>query len=1127
MPRIFDNIDEHLNSALRESLATSHRLDACVGYFNLRGWSQLADSVETMQPQGGEPKVRLLIGMAERPDSDLRKALRARPALPVDTQTAARLQKSALADLSRQLTYGVPSPADEAALRSLKRQLASGEVAVRLHLRHRLHAKLYLCSRESSDNPKTGYVGSSNLTFAGLANQGELNVDVLDHDAAAKLQRWFDDRWEDQFSVDVTDDLVDIVEESWASEKPLSPYLVYLKMAYHLSRDAREGLVEYGLPKDLRSKLLDFQAAAVQVAARILDRRGGVMIGDVVGLGKTIVGTAIARLWQEERGTETLIVCPKNLVDMWEGYVYNYRLHAKVLSLSMAVKELEDMRRYRVVIVDESHNLRRRGRQDYAALKDYIGRNESKVVLLTATPYNVDFSDAANQLALFVDEDASLGIQPDHARRQMDAAEFLRRCDGKTQTLKAFRLSEERSDWQRLMSLFLVRRTRRFITENYALTDETGRAYLNFTEGGRFYFPERTAKPIPHLLDQADPAAAMISEEALDEIAKLRLPRYSAAHYLDEKAAPSAEEEQIVEDLKRALQGNLKGVTLTMLYKRLSSSGASFILSLERHLLRNWIWLTALRAGKKLPIGSMSNAQLEDEDWAVEDSGMAEAADSGSLAGEDRGAGVRGGRAERAVRAVRAPEFWERFARRAYDDLRASGSRQMRWIDCRLFGYELERDLGEDIRSLQGLLECFGAWKQEEDSKLDALERLLAEEHPDEKVLVFTEYRDTAEYVAGALAERGIKSVDWVSGATENPTALAKRFSPAANTELGTLRDGETELRVLVATDVLSEGQNLQDAHVVVNFDLPWAIVKIIQRAGRVDRIGQKSPEVLVYSFLPADDVEEVIRLRGRIRRRLEENAAVFGSDESFFGELGELKVIQGLYDERSHPDEADDPAEDTDDVSLAYEIWRKATEGNPQLKAQVENLPDVVYATRSSEGAHPDGVVTYAQSRLGLDALAFTPSGGKGGEPELISPAEALARARCGPEAEALRPLEDHHALVSSAVTGPLRTPASYPEGALSGIRKRCWDRLHGNFDRFAGTLIETDLKAALDDLYRKPLRERASQTLARALKERTLDELAEVLIELHRGVRLCVAEQDLEEDDIRIVCSMGLRSN
>ena len=155
-------------------------------------------------------------------------------------------------------------------------------------------------------------------------------------------------------------------------------------------------------------------------------------------------------------------------------------------------------------------------------MKDYISRNESKVVLLTATPYNVDFSDAANQLALFVDEDASLGIAPDHAMRRTDTAEFLQKCDEKPQTLKAFRLSEEREDWQRLMSLFLVRRTRRFITDNYALTDEAGRKYLNFAGGGRFHFPERTAKPIPHLLERDDPAAAMVSERTLDALANLR-----------------------------------------------------------------------------------------------------------------------------------------------------------------------------------------------------------------------------------------------------------------------------------------------------------------------------------------------------------------------------------------------------------------------------------------------------------------------------------------------------------------------------------------------------------------------------------------------------------------------------
>ncbi len=1128
MPRIFDNISEHLGKALGDSLADARRLDACVGYFNLRGWSQLAESVDALPRLHPSPKARLLIGMAERPDDDLRRALSSAGRSPaMDNQAASHLKAKALNDLRRQLTYGVPNAADEAALRALKRQLADGDAEVRLHLRHRLHAKLYLCHRASPDNPRTGYVGSSNLTFAGLVKQGELNVDVLDHDATGKLHDWFEDRWGDQFSIDVTDDLIGILEESWASERLLSPYLVYLKMAYHLSRDAREGLVQYGLPKEMRSALLDFQAAAVQIAARILDKHNGVMIGDVVGLGKTIVGTAIARLWQEERGTETLVVCPRNLVEMWEGYVHAHRLFAKVLPLSMATRELDDMRRYRVVLVDESHNLRRRTRQDYAALKDYIERNESKVILLTATPYNVEFADTANQLALFVGDDTNLGISPDRAISQMDRQEFMRKCDGKPQTLKAFRISEDPDDWQRLMSQFLVRRTRRFIVDNYAETDEAGRKYLNFAEGGRFYFPERAPEPLRHLLGAADPAAEMVSERTLGEIASLRLPRYSAARYLDEDAAPATGgQAKIVDDLRRALQGNLKGVTLIMLYKRLSSSGASFILSLERHLLRNWIWLTALRRGDELPIGPMAETLLDDE------------------TPEEGDEAVLGGCARPALES-RAPEHWAKAAESAYDNLRASGGRQVRWIDSGLFSDELERDLLDDVGVLQGMLERFGTWRQENDSKLDALERLLTERHPREKVLVFTEYRDTAEYVAGALARRGVKSVEWVSGDTDNPTSLARRFSPLTNADLGALGEGETELRVLVSTDVLSEGQNLQDAHIVVNFDLPWAIVKIIQRAGRVDRIGQKSPKVLVYSFLPADDVEEVINLRSRIRRRLEENAAVFGSDESFFGDRGEMRVIRGLYDERSGPED-DEEAEDVDPVSLAYEIWRRAIEADPGLKAKVESLPDVVYATRRSEGA-PTGVVTYARSALGFDALAFTPdevgdgaAGGDaaeggtardgaagGGSAELLTPAEALKLARCGPDAEALSPLGNHHELVQAAVSGPLTAPALHAAGALSGIRKRCWDRLHNNLDQFAGSLFEDDLNAALDSLFRRPLRESATQVLARALRERSTDDLADLLVQLHHEDRLCLPEPDLADDDLQIVCSLGLKAS
>ena len=153
--------------------------------------------------------------------------------------------------------------------------------------------------------------------------------------------------------------------------------------------------------------------------------------------------------------------------------------------------------------------------------------------------------------------------------------------------------------------------------------------------------------------------------------------------------------------------------------------------------------------------------------------------------------------------------------------------------------------------------------------------------HRREKVLIFTEYKDTADYVAAALRDSGITGIAAVSGGTSDPTELARRFSPKSNANLRERElDVGEELRVLVSTDVLSEGQNLQDGHVVVNYDLPWAIIRLIQRAGRVDRVGQESDTVHIYSFFH-DDVDTVLNLRARIRERLHRNAQVFGSDEN------------------------------------------------------------------------------------------------------------------------------------------------------------------------------------------------------------------------------------------------------
>jgi hypothetical protein len=470
MPGVFDNAnpgdnsDGRLLDAIREVLADgSTRFDACVGYFNVAGWSQLAGLVDSLpESETQEPVARLLIGMQGRSMADVQ----------IDASTANELTTKAILELRSQIASTRPSSSQEIHLRHLENQLRAGRVKVCLYLRHPLHAKLYLCHRTDRVAPVCGWVGSSNLTLAGLERQGELNVDVVDRDATEKLAGWFEERWADKFTKDVSAQLADALSQSWAGTDEISPYHLYLKMAYELSREARAGLSEFRAPKEFDGILLDYQVTAVQIAARHLQRRGGVLIGDVVGLGKTMIATALVKLLDEDQGADTLVICPKNLKPMWESYLSRFRVRgAEVLSLSQVTAKkggLPRERRFSVVLIDESHNLRNRERKDYKAIREYITENESRCILLSATPYNKSLADLSNQLRLFLPDTADLGVRPERALRDGALGSYT----GSPRSLAAFEHGQNLDDWRDLLRLFMVRRTRSFIKENYAGIDE-------------------------------------------------------------------------------------------------------------------------------------------------------------------------------------------------------------------------------------------------------------------------------------------------------------------------------------------------------------------------------------------------------------------------------------------------------------------------------------------------------------------------------------------------------------------------------------------------------------------------------------------------------------------------------
>jgi len=1122
MTLLFDNIDHDLLPTLTDGLKSATRADFCVGYFNLRGWQQLASQIDRWQ---GTPanRCRVLIGMQQLPSELLKHSLSFNaPPLELDQWSAGDAVRKIVADFRDQLISGAPTAVDEVGLRQLSCQLKQGKLQLKLHLRFPLHAKLYLLYQQRGDLAEQicAYVGSSNLTLAGLLKQGELNIAVEDKPTSSLLANWFETRWgvdDDPFCPDISQQLAEVIDESWAGDRLIPPYHIYLKMAYHLSEEANADDVRFKVPAKINRKLFEFQKAAVQVAARHVSTRGGVLLGDVVGLGKTLMATAVASIFQENEQMKLLIICPPNLVSMWRDYVDEYDLLARIIPLSMVSKELPELRKYELVILDESHNLRSGKGKRYTAIQKYIRDNGSKCILLSATPYNKHTSDLSAQLRLFVG-DRPLTIRPEAYLREVGGTrKFSREHTASPYSLTAFEQSKHAEDWRDLMRLYLVRRTRSFIQRYYAEEDAAGRKYLTKSDGSRSYFPLR--QPRNALFVPSDQYLSLYTDDVVDVINNLLLPRYGLLGYVDDQQLSHANEAETSQVKNLSYAGNrLKGFSRTNLFKRLESSGAAFLQSVERHILRNCVFLHALEHGLPLPIGTQDASLLELSDADVDPILNPEEDESGEEMTPDLTAvlpaGVDGlGRYQRS-----AASIYDKYSTTAY-------KKRFKWLRADLFlQQQLMRALQADNQTLHSVLARCPRWQPAADSKLDCLAELLTRQHGDDKVLVFTQFADTANYLAEQLAARGLSNAELacVTGSNANPTAVAHRFSPKSNGREAQVRE-QGELRVLITTDVLSEGQNLQDCAVVVNYDLPWTVIRLVQRVGRIDRIGQQHPRIECYSFAPADGIEAVIHLREKLMFRLRENNELIGTDEQFFEDEETRKVLDLYHEKAGVLDESGD--EEVDLTSYAYRIWRDALKADPSLRRKITSLPSVVYSSREYVGndLEPQGVLLYARTANGNDSLAWIDRRG-----QIVNQAQLaiLRAAECPPRTPAQPRQPEHHELVSLGMRQITAEESSNGTlGPMRGARYRTYERLLTFAGRPRDQLDGAALQQALAMLGKYPLQDRAARNLNQLMRGHASDDdLAKRVIELYNDDRLCDVSEESAAQEPQIICSLGL---
>lgn len=1113
MTRIIDNKDLTLESVLQESLPFTKQFDACVGYFNLRGWSRISSQLANLRSNNattyGSP-VRLIVGMAVDGEEQIRQEFdpiaQERANRAPDFEGSLRLATSQVRKFANQLVWGTPTDADLLSIRNLLSDLKKGVLKIKFAAREPLHAKLYLCHLNDGLASFRATVGSSNFTSSGLHKNGELNLEESDTQKATELLDWFNNRWDDVFTIDITDQLIDVLENSWAHEPQPSPRLVHLKMAYELSRDARSGST-LSIPANLADQIMPWQEQAIRVASQIVRNRGIVVVGDVVGLGKTLVGTGIAA----SAADNVLIICPKNLETMWQDHIDEYGLAGRVVPISMVQKVLPELRKFQLVLIDESHNIRNKTTQAWKALKKYIQANDCNLVLLTATMYNARVEDISSQLELKLELEEDLGIRPESHLETLSPAGYsaiVNKLGGHLSSLRAFNESPQADDWKRLLSQFLVRRTRPYLTENFAKIDEvTGEEYFEYRNGTRFSFPKRVTVPLEYPGGKDDPCDKLVSVANFEAIAKLKYARYQLGNYFRADFVPiNKSEEELKIDLNRATASS--GFIKTTVLKRLTSSPKAFFITVEKMLLRAHLLRWAAENGKPLPIGTLQDKAYELAGEHDSDDGSLDDLQIGAEVNED-GSWARN----------LTVEHWNLKASQAYEALVANTPKDLIWARPEIFRLPaLINDLTTDNAALQRIIDENGSWNPANDSKLKALADLVKSLKPKEKLLVFSEYADSIKYVAKHLIPDcpGIE-IGVVTGGTDSPTTFARRFAPEANAKAGGLPEGQTEIQVLLATDVLSEGQNLQDSAIIVNWDLPWTIIKIIQRAGRVDRIGQKAKEIKLYSFKPHNDLEAVLMLVDRLKNRLVQNGEILGGGETIFANPLDDN-IGGLFDGSAslyaHEGEVDFS-------SQALSIWDKATD-DERLKAK--SLGDGVFTSKLSTDYQGDVLVYAVAEKADLRLIDLISLRRADGSTNAVTQLDALRYTATETLEPACALLPNHLSAMSEIMNVSI-----LPQALKREIRHR--DRtyrfLEDALEKFAGDDETTQqIDSALDVLNEFPVQPHLVAEIEEAIRKSKKNQnwvpALGAIFELNRNDDL-VDSTNKELKNLKVVCSFG----
>ena len=901
--------------------AVAPGLDIATAYFNLGGYELLAQALD------GVGKVRLLLG-SEPSDFAVRSTItsldvrRARRGDPRRTEALDR-HLDALREDRDLVGFG---ETQSSAVERLITWLRRGDVEVRRLEKGFLHGKAFIV--EGAQH--AAIAGSANFTRAGLSLNAELELGVYTPSVVTSVRSWFDTQWDAATPFD----LAGLYE---ARRVPHNPWQVFLRML----------LEQYGddLLEDTRTDnelgLAQFQVDGVWRAKRILSRYRGVIVADEVGLGKTYVAGELIREAAIERRQKVLVVAPATLRDgTWRPFLTSNNLPADVVSYEELTRDLERagtagasfqaLDSYAMVVVDEAHNLRNSSTQRADALRELLGGRVAKdVILLSATPVNNSLSDLQTLISYITPSDsqfADIGVPS--LKDYIASAQAL-----SVDELSSHHLFE-------VLDAIAVRRTRTFIKEQYPNAQVNGKPIV-FPQVRPHRVDHDLTGVLPGLLDDFAVALGVDvpdSAVAAGDIA----PRNAGASLTMARYVPSRY--RLGHELEQYQVQNA-GLLQSALLKRFESSTLAFSNTLGTMINSHNAFLRALEGGWVLT-GDALREWVSSESDDVEDLVRSlddEARDRAESAGDYDVAALRA--------AVTAD-------REILASLRTAVEHVTWRNDPKIVA------LTETLAAIAQDAERLGVGEQDTGDR--------------RKVLLFTYYADTAHHIETALLNltatdprlAGYRDrIVVATGADRHERQEAiLGFAPRT---AGTLdEDGEPtsedRFDIAVATDVLAEGVNLQQAGRIINYDLPWNPMRLVQRHGRIDRIGSPHAYIDLHSFFPSKDLDRLLALEERLTKKLHLAAAAFGTSTVLPG----IEAVERVLSERSAEIQRirQEDASFFDDASAtasSEEFQRRlvrAFEGSVRTKDAVQHLPfgagTGIRRARSVDGSGRAGVV-------------------------------------------------------------------------------------------------------------------------------------------------------------------------